>query len=580
MPPTEFPIEFNYKKPAVLPGKGIVVRPNYPTETGPINKALAIARNSEVPNLLLQAGELTSEEEKRIWYHRLISKEAIYVGEEGSETWNGTFLDEKAVFELPTAGQNMVDLRKKILKRGVGKFKNHSAFEGILAGRDFTKDKHKVRRSYVLGHTVHPDATSCGPAECNADRLKHQEEIAEVSNLISRIAPKDLLKMVTDRAATDVPMTIGSEDNPYFTTAQLNFSDGDEISLELTLGEAGALHVDSKDDATRWTVLISLSHNPEGYWPGRTMITAHRAYAVMAPFTILIFNAVNPHISLGPIKMANSTRAPYVPSIPEIPYLDPTVYIYARLMIVNYPKKSIMDDSPILARNSTPMLLRGPDNLNDSHPQALPSALMAFGTLRNQHEWMAMSDAFCKARTRSFVDEENGKGNQKSGKITWTDDLGSTFKHMNLKLRDDNMGKKGKKMSLQAEYGPKPFACFQCASTTRYRAASVATLKAHFKTKHEAFVRKDVEPSMDPAYKKPLVEDVLGEGDEDAILEEEAVLNEGEDIVPEAFEEENEKAEESAEEIKEDKKRDKEKLVEVPRTKKRKITDFFGAPNS
>lgn len=128
------------------------------------------------------------------------------------------------------------------------------------------------------------------------------------------------------------------------------------------------------------------------------MITAFRTYAVMAPFTVLIFKAVHPHISLGPIKMGNSPRAAYVQTIASVPYLDPKIYIYARLMIVNYPKRSIMEDSPILARTTTSSLLRGEEGLDCTSPQSLPSALMAFGTLRNQWEYLAKADAFNKTR--------------------------------------------------------------------------------------------------------------------------------------------------------------------------------------
>jgi hypothetical protein len=104
---------------------------------------------------------------------------------------------------------------------------------------------------------------------------------------------------------------------------QLNWSNVDEVTLELSIGEVGGLHVDFHDCPRQWTVLLSLSNILDGHWPGRTIVTDLRLYAVMAPMTALLFKGVRTHISLGPIAMADSTKKPYKPAA-EVPKLKPS----------------------------------------------------------------------------------------------------------------------------------------------------------------------------------------------------------------------------------------------------------------
>lgn len=78
--------------------------------------------------------------------------------------------------------------------------------------------------------------------------------------------------------------------------------------------------MDDKDDMRRWAVLLGLGNICAGKWPGRTMITDIRCYAVMALFTVLLFKAARSHKSLGPVSMGDSTRQPYIPAT-EVPQL-------------------------------------------------------------------------------------------------------------------------------------------------------------------------------------------------------------------------------------------------------------------
>ncbi|KUJ07154.1 uncharacterized protein LY89DRAFT_369247 [Mollisia scopiformis] len=405
-------VEFNYKAPVARAGGGIRIAPNFPTDTGPINMALATARNSEVPRLLKKSGELTKEDDSILYYH-LQSNEPVYVGkDESDEIFNGVWLNESAIQKLPTAWNNMLKLREMLLKRGEGEYRDRSAFEMILAGRDTRNDSFKSPRCYKIGFTVFPlepetDMLECGMVEPNKVMIEHQELIVDASRLAAAItteiveanAPPEVLKMLARRAAIDVPMMIGSEKNIYSTTCQLNFSDGDEASLEIALGDDGTLHVDVHDDIRQWTTLISLSNNVTGYWPGRTLITSHRIYAVMAPFTVLLCKAANPHLSIRPELMVGSDRAPYLPSVSSVPTLDPEEHISARVTAVNYSNEAIMNRSPLLAREHSSILLQKFETNGElpRSPHALPSALMAFGTRKNQFEWLACATAWEKA---------------------------------------------------------------------------------------------------------------------------------------------------------------------------------------
>lgn len=167
------------------------------------------------------------------------------------------------------------------------------------------------------------------------------------------------------------------------------------ISLEFTLGEVGGLHADHNDDPRRWTVLLSLDNIPPNHWPGRTLITDLRVYAVMAPLTALVFPGVRPHLSLTPIPMGNSARKPYVPSIPGIADMDSSRFPYVRLKIVCYPKEPIHNYSTEFLKHDDLKSLKLPRGQKDAVrlPVALPQAISHFGSLEHQFNSLARIQA-------------------------------------------------------------------------------------------------------------------------------------------------------------------------------------------
>lgn len=82
-----------------------------------------------------------------------------------------------------------IKVREIILSSGEGNHNDKSAFEMILAGRDFTDDAHKARRTYPLGMSVNPQKTECGMEPTNAAMLQHQEDVA----VLARTATSQLL---------------------------------------------------------------------------------------------------------------------------------------------------------------------------------------------------------------------------------------------------------------------------------------------------------------------------------------------------------------------------------------------------
>lgn len=165
--------------------------------------------------------------------------------------------------------------------------------------------------------------------------------------------------------------------NSVLATAQLNISDVGDVKLEVSLGQVGRTHINFNDDLRRWTVLLSLDNIPGRYWPGRTMITSLRVYAVMAPGCALVFKAVHPHLSLGPIPMRDSKRNLYEPSA-LVTRLDPNEYMYLRAKIPVYPRTKIMNSSPALIRNITPKLYLPENSLPFSRPEALAASTSAW----------------------------------------------------------------------------------------------------------------------------------------------------------------------------------------------------------
>ena len=114
------------------------------------------------------------------------------------------------------------------------------------------------------------------------------------------------------------------------------------------------------------------------------MISSLRLYTVLAPMTALVVKAVQPHLNLGPIKMGETSRAPYQPSIQDVPTLDPGKYVLGRLTAVNYPKDEITHSSTTKIRKTTPEVLQDEEHVVTNLADFLPSGIASFGTLRNQ----------------------------------------------------------------------------------------------------------------------------------------------------------------------------------------------------
>lgn len=85
-------ITWNCQELELRPDSHLLIRPNFkltpPTGTtkaaaekqAAIDLALRIKKNSEIPFLLQEAGELNTEEDKAIQYHKYVSEQNIYVG--------------------------------------------------------------------------------------------------------------------------------------------------------------------------------------------------------------------------------------------------------------------------------------------------------------------------------------------------------------------------------------------------------------------------------------------------------------------------------------------------------------------
>ncbi|KAE9378876.1 hypothetical protein N431DRAFT_325970 [Stipitochalara longipes BDJ] len=568
--------QFNFNAPVVHEDGRITIEPNFPT-SGPINKALAIARNSEVHPLLKEAGHLTAEEDSSIRMHHCQSEQKIFVGPKGEEQFDGCWLDEAAIRRLPSAHAQMVELRQLCLRRSEDNKSHKSDLELMLAaGADNPK-----RRDYKLGFTINPQGTQINAAKTNDKTLAQPDLIARTSELAASIstdlvrayAPSEIIALLEIQADKDVPLTYGHTENRLFTSLQLNFSNVDDVDLQVAIGEVGGLHVDFHDCHRQWTVLLSLTNILDGYWPGRTVITDLRLYAVMAPMTAMIFKGVRPHISLGPIRMTGSTRNAYVPA-DEVPKLDPTKYVLSRIMVVGYPKAEVVEKSPSLIRQTTPAFLRGKDALFTSGPELLPFAIAAYGTMENQFTWHAQAAACNMARravqnpaivipsaqtiadmfayqkdgqiltadlvkiqatldanTKSLTNDTHQINfeaydkkakqtlsqrsfakNSKKGRIVWTDDLGSSFKDMDPNLVDSSNGTEGKALKSRAElHGEYGPRPYGCEHCPkRFKDNSAA--HTHHIGSHKNWEYQAVGPSYDLDHKQPSEEETHAAG--------------------------------------------------------------------
>ncbi|RAL64915.1 hypothetical protein DID88_001507 [Monilinia fructigena] len=386
---------FNYQLPVRNESstrKGYIIMPNFDTATGPINQKLAIIKNSECPELLKVAGHLTKEEDDSICCHQLKSGQPYYVsagpGDE-SPIHTAQYFGQEDVETIKPAYEAMKEAREIALRKGTGPKSQSdlSEFEQLMS-----TSKTRNRRFYPQGFTITPQEDAICAAPVTAVMMDNAETTGKLNRLIAiaarhlleSCAPKKVLEHLQKQAESAVPLTFGDERNKYFYVA----------SLELAIGDVGALHIDGHDDPTLWTVLLILSNIPKGYWPGRTFISSLRVYATMGPMTALIFKAVHPHVSMGPVSMGNSNRAPYQSYLPKsIEIMDHSLYHHSRLAAVCYPKKTIMRKSPALIRRSTPAILQRRSGLRSSLPEAHPVAIAAFGSCRNQMEFLARLEA-------------------------------------------------------------------------------------------------------------------------------------------------------------------------------------------
>ncbi|KAB8296385.1 hypothetical protein EYC80_009135 [Monilinia laxa] len=396
---------FNYQLPVRNESgtkKGYIIMPNFDTATGPINQKLAIIKNSECPELLKVPGHLTKEEDDSICCHELESGQPYYVSagpEDESPIHTVQYFGQEDVETITPAYEAMKEAREIALRKGIGPKSRSdvSEFEQLMS-----TSKTRNRRFYPQGFTITPQEDAICAAPVTAVMMDNAETTGKLNRLIAiaarhlleSCAPKEVLDHLKKQSESAVPLTFGDEHNKYFSTVQYNYSGADVASLELAIGDVGALHIDGHDDPTLWTVLLILSNIPKGYWPGRTFISSLRVYATMGPMTALIFKAVHPHVSMGPISMENSNRAPYQSYLPKsIEIMDHRLYHYSRLAAVCYPKKTIMRKSPALIRRSTPAILQRRIGLRSSLPEAHPVAIAAFGSCRNQMEFLARLEA-------------------------------------------------------------------------------------------------------------------------------------------------------------------------------------------
>jgi len=224
---------FNFKAPVEHPNH-VRIEPNF-TQSGPTDKRLAIARNSEIPLLLKEPGKLTEAEHAAIGYCELKAK-PVFVGWPGEESFTAKYYNEAEIKALQNGAvmENLEKLRERAISIGEGSHSNKSAFEMYLAGQTpktqlkssgQTSDK-PDRRVYTLGFTI-PPADANGICMKNVEKtvLDDPGRAAEITQLITKVAvpllehavPANLLAMLNNEADIRSPLTIGAEENRYFS---------------------------------------------------------------------------------------------------------------------------------------------------------------------------------------------------------------------------------------------------------------------------------------------------------------------------------------------------------------------------
>ncbi|EMR81523.1 hypothetical protein BcDW1_9856 [Botrytis cinerea BcDW1] len=550
---------FNYQSPIRNnTGKkdGYLILPNFSTETGPINQELAIIKNSECPELLKVAGHTSKEEDQAAHCHEMFFNQPYYIAsgpKDDDPVFTAQFFGEKDIKNIPLAYKAMREAREITHRKSTDRNSQNdvSEFEQRMIGG--SKKKVLDRRAYVQGFTITQQQDAICAAQLNAAIIANFESIGRPNQLVAIAAghllanctPKEVLDHLAKQAESAVPVTFGHEDNKFFSTVQYNYSGVEIESLEVSLGNFGALHIDGHDDPTLWTVLLVLSNIPESYWPGRTFVSSLRIYATMGPMTALVFKAVHPHISLGPIPMGKSERP--------------------RLVAVCYPKEKVMRETPTLIRRSTPLILQTIKGLRSSLPEAHPIAIAAFGTRRNQMEFLARLEAHDKTKIHRinpslkmptadlFVQlwswEENGVtmtprvsriqavldgdgetrkwymdyskkcvsilsmrwfDGKKKTETNWVsiENIGSTFAHLDILTSStatplEEFNKWSKKTNslpvIKRNYGKLPYLCPCC----ELRFATKQRLQNHHNLAHKSTLEWQMpQPSVDPAYQK------------------------------------------------------------------------------
>ncbi|TGO29735.1 hypothetical protein BPAE_0011g00060 [Botrytis paeoniae] len=285
--------------------------------------------------------------------------------------------------------EGILKLRKMFLRRGEGKDSEKCRFEQILRS-----GKGEKSRTYTMGWSIPPNADSGGVATTTKGHFKHCDELAEAAQFIAKVSqaiiryvtPAEELRVLELQSEIDVAYTVA--------TIQVNYSNLNTVSLSVEMGKSGSLHIDAKDDPARISVLLNLSNLVEGSWPGTFTMMSLRDYWVFAPCDALVFRARHPHFGIPPRMMGDSPREPYVAPIPHLAWMDPELYNYSRLVLVAYPQKYLMNRAPILKRYKMPDHYQQDNPMAVTFPHGEAFALAAWGTLRHQHEKIAMQDAW------------------------------------------------------------------------------------------------------------------------------------------------------------------------------------------
>ncbi|TGO45737.1 hypothetical protein BCON_0369g00010 [Botryotinia convoluta] len=390
-----FSVEFNYFPLIERDDGHIYHMPNFTSELW-----LARARNAEVPDLIHDAiGYLTAEEDRSIQMNRIFPNKKVFVNENENASFTAQQVDSKTIKEeLPSfVMEGILKLRKMFLRRGEGKDSEKSRFEQILRS-----GKGEKSRTYTMGWSIPPNADSGGVATTSKGHIKYCDELAEATQLIAKVSqaiiryvtPAEEPRVLELQSEIDVAYTVGDEENRNFSTIQVNYSNVNTVSLSIEMGKSGSLHIDVKDDPPRMSVLLNLSNLLEGCWPGTFTIMSLRDYWVSAPCDALVFRARHPHFGILPRMMGDSPRRPYVAPIPDLAWMDPELYNYSRLVLVAYPQKYLMNLAPTLKRYKMPDHYQQDNPMAVTFPHGEALALAAWGTLRHQHEKIAMQDAW------------------------------------------------------------------------------------------------------------------------------------------------------------------------------------------